>query len=1123
MSLILRTNLSRPLTHEELDGNFTYLNIHPWSKQGYEQGQYVLYGISGVTSLYYCTLTHTDNPYTLNSNNFTTFYLDGTGTHEIWERIGGSGGSGSVTGGINTTGTTYTITGAVGNIFKGQTTGGTLQFKSLYSPDGSIIITHDGGSVYLSTIPAPSPTATYSHITTTGTTCYGGSNGSIKIVATGGTGNRKFSIDNGATWRPTVGFNAGTSQLYTGLPAGSYAILVADAILGTVVSATVTVGTPLKLGFYNNTAAHTNVTVSGMTNGTIAVQATGGTSPYQVKLDTGGSWIPYTGTTYTYTGLSANNYRIFIKDANACTPSVGDITIPITYSNLRMSLSSAAPIHPACHNGTGAVSATIINGSGSYQYALDGGSFGSTTTSTTIVFGGLAAGSGHYISIKDMANGQIINTSTLTINNPTAMTFQTTGVTNVSCGSGNTDIFVKVQNAVGTPQIQFPSVSGSWFNMSPTTPAGTYIFHTSGDTLTFRPYFNTPGIHTGILKIKDSICTTITGSTNYSVYYDSAVAFTSVFVSTPPSCPGDAWIYTLGFTGGSGTWDLSLNNFATYTTYTGSTAVLTIPMSTTGTTLTVRTVYLRDTNNHSCVTSVNLNNSRITGITATGVTRNPLCSGGRGYLKIMASGGRVDIGNTYVYALITGGLGGSVGTYGTSNTFTALTSGVYNVYVKSTISSPCSPASLVGGDFTITVPSDVYGAFYQLQNPSTCNGNDGYIRVDVSGGTGTYYVSKDGGSSFNGSSPLTPTTSDGHTFITIPSLVAGSYFVRVKDANGCVMTNQAAFPITLANPASPGYSVKTYTPPLCFGSNATIKLTATGGTPSYTFSSDGVTYTAPTSGSTKYYSVVPYTPSGSQRFYVKDSLNCVRFVDIFGSTNPAAMTAILTFDIGNHAVVNIVNGTSTKTVTLYDGLTVVDSVSGISTAYTSSGTYAGGTYHAVVTDSNGCTTTTNFLSPPTTATLYYFRYAIDAANSNYVENGSNFYNIGDPANIYTDVTTGLPATLDTVVNSFVGSLGTYGGGSINLTTSAPVGWGSGVISMSYGAVGYTNALAIIVPYTSPYTTLLSLLHLKDVSNMIPFNTTTPSAPITLDGQPYLVYNVFATSQSGSAVTTITIS
>lgn len=89
MALILRNDLPRPLTHDELDSNFIYLNIIEWEKKSYQQGQYVIYEVSGTTSLYFCVTSHTDFIYTQNDDNFVESYNNGLATVTLWKKIGG--------------------------------------------------------------------------------------------------------------------------------------------------------------------------------------------------------------------------------------------------------------------------------------------------------------------------------------------------------------------------------------------------------------------------------------------------------------------------------------------------------------------------------------------------------------------------------------------------------------------------------------------------------------------------------------------------------------------------------------------------------------------------------------------------------------------------------------------------------------------------------------------------------------------------------------------------------------------------------------------------------------------------------------------------------------------------
>jgi hypothetical protein len=95
MSLILRNNLTRPLTHDELDGNLVYLNIAEWVNKGYLEGQYVLIKTGTIGIIYYCEMTHTDFIYNqYGAGNFIQTYVDGSTAYRVWRQIGSSGGGG---------------------------------------------------------------------------------------------------------------------------------------------------------------------------------------------------------------------------------------------------------------------------------------------------------------------------------------------------------------------------------------------------------------------------------------------------------------------------------------------------------------------------------------------------------------------------------------------------------------------------------------------------------------------------------------------------------------------------------------------------------------------------------------------------------------------------------------------------------------------------------------------------------------------------------------------------------------------------------------------------------------------------------------------------------------------
>ena len=158
------------------------------------------------------------------------------------------------------------------------------------------------------TITQPASPLTISTTSTSVTLCYGNTNGSIEITATGGTPGYQYSINNGSTWVPTLT----TSEMtwtFTGLGGGTYPIAVRDAnlcITDTVV--TLTQPSQIIIG-----VTSTNVSCNNLNNGTIAITASGGTGTLLYSIDGGISYY----ASNMFAGLSAGNYTVQVQDANS--------------------------------------------------------------------------------------------------------------------------------------------------------------------------------------------------------------------------------------------------------------------------------------------------------------------------------------------------------------------------------------------------------------------------------------------------------------------------------------------------------------------------------------------------------------------------------------------------------------------------------------------------------------------------------------------------------------------------------------------------------------------------------------------------------------------------------------
>lgn len=128
--------------------------------------------------------------------------------------------------------------------------------------------------------------------------CYGASDGTIEVIASGGIGDYEYVWSNGAQ----------TDQL-GGLPAGDYTVTVTDAI-GCMATATVQLNSPPPLTAQFD--AHSPVCYSEY-NGLLDVFAEGGTPPYHYSLN-GFPWQDEP----TFANMPSGNYLLELADANGC-------------------------------------------------------------------------------------------------------------------------------------------------------------------------------------------------------------------------------------------------------------------------------------------------------------------------------------------------------------------------------------------------------------------------------------------------------------------------------------------------------------------------------------------------------------------------------------------------------------------------------------------------------------------------------------------------------------------------------------------------------------------------------------------------------------------------------------
>ena len=305
-----------------------------------------------VTDANGCTVAQT---FTITAPPAVT--LTGTATQPLC--VGGSGGS-----------ITVSAAGGTGNKTISWSNGQTGT-SLLNLPTGSYTATATDANGCTATqsftIAAPSVIAITA--TVTNATCAGGSNGSITVSATGGTGNKSFAWSNGAT-----------GATASGLATGSYTVTATDA---NGCSAVQTYGISAPVAIAINLLDFD--ASCGAATGSAQVAPSGGTFPYAVAWSNGG-------TGNNAPALVPGSYTVTVTDGNQCTATAA-FSIGQTSG---LSVQAVAQSITCAGLQNGSVQATVSGGTAPYTYSWSNG--GSAAS-----IGALAAGN-YSVTVSD-ANG----------------------------------------------------------------------------------------------------------------------------------------------------------------------------------------------------------------------------------------------------------------------------------------------------------------------------------------------------------------------------------------------------------------------------------------------------------------------------------------------------------------------------------------------------------------------------------------------------------------------------------------------------------------------------------------------------------------------------------------------
>ncbi|MCB0371415.1 MAG: T9SS type B sorting domain-containing protein [Muricauda sp.] len=623
------------------------------------------------------------------------------------------------------------------------------------------------------------------------------------------------------------GVTFGASPTFPNLTDGTYSITVRDDNGCTFVTNSITID-PLDPPTDIDFSATNPLCPTFVSDVTLSV--TGGTPNLVYEITAPAGSVVNNGNNNVFVGLTPGTYMFRVTDANGCFYDESFTINPVT----EISVTGQLVSNITCFGDTdGEIQYNVADFNTDYDYSVTGPATfsGTAQTNATISLTGLAEGT-YTITVTDNFTN-CTDTADVTISAPPAAISAPATVTQPTClADGSVDIVA----------------AGGW---------GGYTYEiTAGPVGYVLPASQSNGLFSN-LTIGGTYTYTITDANGcvFTDTFDIIEAVAPVLAIVPNDfCYDDAVGLTLTAnvtSGGDGNFEYSLNGgpFVSSNVFTGLG-----PGS--------YTIDVRDGNDCTDSASITINPELSVVASAPNITA---CTTDTD-ITITAAGGD---GN-YVYAVVGNGVAPTPGDFSTTNPITVTGAGDYDVYVRDNngASGYCEAM------YDITIVQDPPLAITVSNTDILCSGEaQAQITIAASGGEGPYLYSIDNGVTYQSS----------NTFVNQP---AGSYNIRVRDANNCEVTEIYTItePLTLSASAAVTALAECYP-----GMGAEVRITnAIGGTAPYEYSFDG--------GSNYGASSIGYLLPGTHTLYIRDANLCTYPMTVTIDPEPTPPTATTSID-----------------------------------------------------------------------------------------------------------------------------------------------------------------------------------------------------------------------------------